>query len=295
MPLTFWIFVIGGFSLAGFPLITAGFWSKDEILTGAFTGGFMVVFIVLALTALITAFYTARQITLTFLGEPRSNAAIHAHEPGLVMTLPLAVLSFFAISAGWLGIPAGFPVLGGHESGWFLTFLAGMNPFGAHVTESHSPIPLLASLIVSLGGLYLGWQTYRKFQAGQVDPMEKTLGPVFTLLKNKYFVDEFYSAVFIRPAVWVAEKFTAIWLDRNAIDGILHNISSLMPAFGDLLRNGFDKPVISNGGDNLGNKLIDVGQWLRRFQSGRVQQYMLYTIWLIVISGMVAFYLMGRG
>ncbi len=124
MPLTFWTFLIGGFSLAGFPLVTAGFWSKDEILTGAFTGGFLVVFVVLALTALITAFYTARQITLTFLGEPRSNAAIHAHEPGLVMTLPLVALAIFAIGAGWLGIPAGFPVLGGHESGWFLTFLA---------------------------------------------------------------------------------------------------------------------------------------------------------------------------
>ncbi len=73
MPVTFWTFLIGGLALSGFPLVTAGFWSKDEILAGAFNGGHLVVFIVLALAALLTAFYTMRQITLTFLGEPRTQ------------------------------------------------------------------------------------------------------------------------------------------------------------------------------------------------------------------------------
>ncbi len=74
MPVTFWTFVIGGFALSGFPLITAGFWSKDEILADAFAHA-PVVFIVLALAALLTAFYTMRQITLTFFGKPRTEAA----------------------------------------------------------------------------------------------------------------------------------------------------------------------------------------------------------------------------
>jgi NADH-quinone oxidoreductase subunit L len=295
MPLTFWTFLIGGFSLAGFPLITAGFWSKDEILTGAYTGRFWVIFAVLALTSFITAFYTARQITLTFFGAPRSDAAKHAHEPGLVMTLPLAVLAVFAISAGWSGIPAGFPVLGGHESGWFINFLEGMYPVEAQAAPNLLPVSLIVSLIVSLGGLFLGWQTYKKYTAGQADPLEKLLGPVFILLKNKYRVDESYSTVFIRPAVWLAEQFTAIWMDKKTIDGALHGIGALIPAFGDLLRNGFDKPVINTSVNAGGNKLMDLGQWLRKFQSGRIQQYMLYTIWLIVISGMIAFYLLGRG
>jgi NADH-quinone oxidoreductase subunit L len=295
MPLTFWTFAAGGLSLAGFPLLTAGFWSKDEILSGAFTGNFWGVFVVLALTAMITAFYTARQITLTFLGEPRSEAALHAHESSRVMTFPLVVLAVFAIAVGWAGIPIGFPVLGGNTSGWFLSFLAPMNPLDGHAVESHSLIPLFVSLIVSLGGLYLGWRVYRGFKVGQIDPVEKALGPVYTILKNKYYVDELYSVLFIRPAHWIAEKFTAIWLDGKVIDGLLNGISALMPAFGTLLRNGFDKPVISNGGDALGNKLIDWGQLLRKVQSGRVQQYMLYTIWIVVVSGMVVFYLLGRG
>ena len=73
MPVTYLTFLAGGCALAGVPLITAGFWSKDEILTGAFTGQHWAVFILLALAALLTAFYTGRQITLTFLGTPRSK------------------------------------------------------------------------------------------------------------------------------------------------------------------------------------------------------------------------------
>lgn len=295
MPATFWTFLAGGFSLAGFPLVTAGFWSKDEILSGAFSGQFWVVFYGLAFAALLTAFYTARQITLTFLGEPRSLAASHAHESKSVMTFPLVLLAIFAVASGWIGIPAGFPGIGGHEAGWLLAFLEPMNPLASHAVEGHSNIPLIVSLSVSLGGLLIGWLVYRKYTAGQPDPMVKALGPFYSLFKNKYYVDEVYTALFIRPARWIADVFTVQLLDGRLIDGILNGIGALIPAFGALLRNGFDKPVISNGGDALGNKLVDWGQRLRRFQNGQVQQYLLYTIWIVVISGMVVFYLLGRG
>ena len=89
MPITFWTFLIGGFALSGFPLITAGFWSKDEIFADAFAHGHIVIFITLALAAFLTAFYTMRQITLTFLGEPRTTEAEHAQETPWTMTTPL--------------------------------------------------------------------------------------------------------------------------------------------------------------------------------------------------------------
>ncbi|BCY16339.1 NADH-quinone oxidoreductase subunit L [Leptolinea sp. HRD-7] len=295
MPLTFLSFLAGGLSLAGFPLITAGFWSKDEILTGAFTGQYWTVFILLALAALFTAFYTARQITLTFLGKPRSDAARHALESSRVMTWPLIVLAVFAVAVGWTGIPAGFPLVGGHESGWFLTFVESMSPIEGHTVESHSLVPLFVSIAVSLGGLYFGWLAYRNYKEGQVDPVENALGPVHTLLKNKYYIDELYSFLFIRPARWVADVFTSIWMDNRVIDGALHGIGALVPAIGALLRNGFDKPVINAGVDNAGIKLIDLGQSTRRIQSGRVQQYLIYTVWVMALSGIILFYLMGRG
>src|SRR5664280_2970332 len=80
MPITFWTFLIGGLALSGFPVLTAGFWSKDEIFAEAFGNGHMVVFIVLAVAAFLTAFYTMRQITLTFFGKPRTEVAEHASE-----------------------------------------------------------------------------------------------------------------------------------------------------------------------------------------------------------------------
>src|SRR3989304_396749 len=111
MPVTFWTFLIGGLALSGFPLVTAGFWSKDEILADAFANGRWIVFGVLALAAVLTAFYTMRQITLTFLGTPRTKAAEHASESVRTMTLPLIVLAVFAIAVGWGGIPESFPCI----------------------------------------------------------------------------------------------------------------------------------------------------------------------------------------
>lgn len=118
MPLTFLTFLIGGLALSGFPIITAGFWSKDEILADAWYQGThgnglaVVVFWMLAAAAILTAFYTMRQISLTFLGKPRTPLAEHAHESNRFMTIPLLGLAFFAITAGWAGIPESFPVLG---------------------------------------------------------------------------------------------------------------------------------------------------------------------------------------
>ena len=102
MPTTYWTFVIGGFSLAGFPFVTAGFWSKDEILADAFAHGHWWVFVVLLISAFLTAFYTMRQISLTFLGDARTERAAKAHESTWTMTLPLVVLSFFAVFAGYV-------------------------------------------------------------------------------------------------------------------------------------------------------------------------------------------------
>jgi len=173
MPVTFWTFLAGGLALSGFPLITAGFWSKDEILSGAFSGGHVLVFVVLAVTALLTAFYTARQLTLVFLGKPRTTAAEHASESRLVMTLPLVGLAIFAIGLGWVGIPQAFPLLGKISPAWFQEFVGSMLTYAAH-EEAHSYIPLIISILVSLGGLLLGWLVYRNYdKADAKDPLEK--------------------------------------------------------------------------------------------------------------------------
>ncbi|MEA4908065.1 MAG: NADH-quinone oxidoreductase subunit L [Anaerolineaceae bacterium] len=282
MPVTFWTFLLGGLALSGFPLVTAGFWSKDEILSGAFHGGHLAVFIVLAVAAFLTAFYTMRQITLTFLGEARTTSAAHAGENRPVMVLPLVVLAFFAVTAGWVGIPENFPLIGGLAPAWFEHFVGSML-HEAEAVEAFSFVPLATSLLVALGGLALGWLVYRRIPAGRPDPLRRPLGVVYTWLQNKFYVDELYQAVFIRPSLWLAETFTYRWIDLGILDGILHAMGRLALWLGGVLRNGFDVPVVNGGGDAVGAGSRGLGRALKAIQTGRVQQYMFLSMATVVV------------
>lgn len=290
MPVTFATFLIGGLALSGFPLITAGFWSKDEILSGAFTSDHLVVFILLAIAALLTAFYTARQFSLVFLGKPRTQAAAHAQETPWTMTLPLVVLSVFAISAGWAGIPEEFPVLGGVIPNWFGSFVGSMVHSVHAESANHSLVPLFTSLVVALGGLFVGWQIYKSVAANQDDPIKKWLGKLYPVLQNKYYVDEIYAKVFIKPSIWVSESFSYLFVDKKLIDGLLHGIARLGIWLGQFLRFKFDLPVINGGGNQIGNSAQRIGSDLKVIQSGRIQQYMVTAVAAIVVIGLIFYY-----
>jgi NADH-quinone oxidoreductase subunit L len=288
MPITFWTFLIGGFALSGFPLFSAGFWSKDEILADAFGHGQFVVFIVLALAALLTAFYTMRQIALTFLGEPRSEAANHAQETKWTMTVPLVVLAFFAVTAGWVGIPAHFPGIGGLVPSWFHDFVGSTLLEHPEAVEFNF-IPLLTSVVVALGGLYLGWVVYKDARAGEADPLVNTLGGLYTVLRNKYYFDELYDFLFVRPAYWISETFTYKWMDRGVIDGLLHMIARVMFSLGSIFRNWIDKPLVNGFADLVGETVKRLGRTFRFVQTGRVQQYMVMA--LVIAFGTLFYYL----
>jgi NADH-quinone oxidoreductase subunit L len=273
-PLTFWTFLIGGLALSGFPILTAGFWSKDEILADAFANGRLIVFVTLALAAFLTAFYTMRQISLTFLGEPRSEAASHAQESRWTMTAPLIVLAVFAVGAGWVGIPEDFPGLGGLLPNWIHDFVGG-TLLEQPPAAAFNPIPLLVSVAVALGGLLLGWFVYRRVQAGAPDPLSVALGRVYTLLQRKYYFDELYDRLFVRPAYWFAEQFTYRWIDRGLIDGSLHAIAGFALRVGSFLRNSIDLPIVNGSGDLVGESIKAAGRDFRVVQSGRVQLYLI--------------------
>ncbi len=292
MPVTFWTFLIGGFALSGFPLITAGFWSKDEILADAWYHGHMGVFITLAVAALLTAFYTMRQITLTFFGEPRTKEAEHAHETPWTMTLPLSILAVFAVSIGWIGIPDEFPVLGGLLPNLMHDVVYTVDVVGIHLeAPPFDLVPLLTSIGVAGLGLLLGWLVYRNYRAGETDPVKKLLGPIHTLLENKYYFDELYNVVFVKPAQWVSETFTYMWMDRGIIDGFLHTLARVAFTLGGIFKDRFEMPVISDGADSIGDGVKIFGRNLRLIQSGRVQQYLSLVVVVVVLFG-VLFYLL---
>jgi len=305
MPITFWTFLIGGLALSGLPIITAGFWSKDEILAEALHNA-PIIFWMLALAALMTAFYTMRQIKLTFFGEPRSEAAKHAHETPWTMTLPLIVLAFFSITIGWIGIPQNFPILGavpralGFTPNWFHEFVGSSLPSSQSESgsgeEGHSSylpaasahnasmvlveeeqtggfdyFPLITSVVVSLGGLGLGWWYYGKATSPEKDKFQ------IPFLKNKWYIDEIYQATVIPFALWLAEVFTP-FIDEKVIDGFLHAVAGIVPRVGTFLRRWIDNYIINGFGDLLGFGTNRFGQRAKVIQTGKIQQYMVVAL-----------------
>jgi NADH-quinone oxidoreductase subunit L len=297
MPVTFWTFLIGGLSLAGFPVFFAGFWSKDEILGHAFNyPQFQIVFWVLVFTAFLTAFYTMRQIALTFWGKPRTEAAEHAHESHWTMITPLVILAFFAIVAGWVGIKADMPGLG-LINGPFATpgtpFEHFVEPVLATTIEaevlSFNWTPLLIASTAGIVGLVLGWWVYgrRPLAAGQPDPLEAKMGGLYVVLKNKYYIDELYNFVFVQPAkrfaAWMGEVF-----DRKGIDGVLHGIANGALKLSLAFRS-FDTKAVNGGADGFAASIKSAGHWLRDIQTGRVQNYLLLALVSVVL--LIALYI----
>jgi len=297
MPRTAWTFIIGGLALSGFPILTAGFWSKDEILADAYANNHRIVFVVLALSALLTAFYTARQISMVFLGKPHSQAAQHAGEHDAIfawMTYPLMVLGFFAVVGGWIGIPRSFPLLGAISSNPFQHFIGGLAE-ALHIEAAELPFsatPLLTSLVVALGGLAAGWAVYRSFSQSanraRTDPLVPVLGRLYTLLQNKYYFDEVYYSVFVkgtqRLSGWLY-RFDDLWIIDPIVDGV-GKLGRQVSEFGrwidthivDALVNGVAAVVGAAGGA------------VRVIQTGRVQNYLL--VGLVAISMLLGVFLL---
>lgn len=301
IPVTYITFVIGGLSLAGFPLITAGFWSKDEILAEAWLGAskgygpHFFVFWMLAVAAFLTAFYTARQLCLTFLGEARTEEAKHAGLGGpsniisITMQLPLIILAFFALFAGFVGVPKDFPVLG--------SIFSPQHPWFGHFVENtlltapphpyFNWFPLITSFVVALGGLALGYAMYgrKPLKAGEPDPLVKILGPMHNVLKNKYYFDELYATVVIKPSQAIS-KATGDFIDKGIIDGILHAIAAAFRFTGDLIKT-FNLWLIDGFGDSIGQGIGWVGSKLRFVQTGRVQNYLLMVVFFALVLGLL--------
>ncbi|HLF17428.1 MAG TPA: NADH-quinone oxidoreductase subunit L [Candidatus Omnitrophota bacterium] len=214
MKITGMTFIIGALALAGVPPL-AGFWSKDEILLSAYHGH-QGLFMVAVLTSFLTAFYMARLIFLVLFGKPRSDIS-HAHESPVSMTFPLIVLSVFAIFVGLIGSP-----LAGHA---FQAFI--LPHEGAHEVEINSMIMWL-SVLIALTGIVLAFLVYMK---GLKLP---AFGGLYRLLLNKYYVDEIYQEIFVKPALAVCRG--AFGFDFRFIDGIVNGTASCVQRLSAIFR-----------------------------------------------------------
>ncbi len=201
MKVTGVTFVIGTLALAGVPPF-AGFWSKDEILLTAWNNHHPILFAVVLMTSLLTAFYMGRLIFVALFGSPRSD--VHAHESPLSMTVPLIVLSLFAATAGFIGSPI------------------------KEVAEHHGPTMAImgVSILVSLLGLGSAYLIYIKKVTLVPASILTALSGVRTLLVNKYYFDELYTSIFVKPVLRICQG--SFVFDKEVIDGAVNGVASVI-------------------------------------------------------------------
>ena len=226
MPVTFWVYLVGVLAIAGiFPF--AGFFSKDEILAAA-SHGSLPVYLILTLAAFLTAFYMGRQVLMVFSGKARTPLAEHATESPLVVTVPLIILAFLSVVGGALNLPAV------HTLGSWLEHSL------EHVTEVEFALPVaLISLAISLLGLILAWTVYGRVSLGNPDspdPLSLKLGWLFKGMNRKWWVDELYHTLVVRPYDYISNIFLSEWMDQEVIDGAVNDLGRLTRFFSGALR-----------------------------------------------------------
>jgi len=229
-------------AIAGFPPF-AGFFSKDPILLSAFQneyGGRNVGYTLYAFglaTALLTAFYMFRLIFLTFHGKQRYDEhQVHVHESPHNMLVPLMILAVLSMVGGWFAAPAFLP--GGTD--YFTKFLqpvfGGVEVAGTE-TEAHSLELWLAGVafMIALIGAVVAYWLYLK-RPEKADGLAKSLKPAYTTLLNKYYVDEIYAALVVRPLLWISTNVLWKAADVAGIDGAINGIAAGTTSIGDGVR-----------------------------------------------------------
>jgi NADH-quinone oxidoreductase subunit L len=239
LPITFTTFLVSSLAIAGIPPL-AGFFSKDAILAGVFEAGRPVLFAVGLFTAGLTAYYMFRLVSRVFAGEFRGTheQEHHVHESPRSMTVPLVILAILAAVGGFVGLPTVFGE-GANKLQAFLSpiFLPIAEREGAEHALSHATEWLLMGLSVAVAatGIALAWKWYAK-EGGRVPGRLAASFPrTYTLVVEKFRVDELYDAIVVRPFQALA-RFCWKVIDVLIIDGVLNAGAFLVELLGDLLR-----------------------------------------------------------
>ena len=267
VPVTYAMMWIGSLALAGFPFF-AGFYSKDMILEAAFaahTGVGQLAFWLGCLAALLTAFYSWRLLILAFHGTPRASAEVmsHVHESPKVMLLPLLPLALGAIFAGFLG----YELFVGHDMAQFWGDSIFILPTHTAMENAHH-VPTWVKLLpigLAAAGVAMAYVAYT-FIPSIPATMVKTFAPIHKFFFNKWYFDELYDAIFVKPSVRIGGL---LWQrgDKDTIDGF--------------------------GPDGITALVLRISQSASRFQSGYVYHYAFAMMIGIVV--LLSWYFSGFG
>jgi NADH-quinone oxidoreductase subunit L len=228
LPITFFVFLVGVLAISGIPPF-AGFFSKDEILAKAFEHN-IILWVLAVIMSLLTVFYMFRLLFLTFFGNTRAGNEVmaHIHESPKSMTIPLMALAFLSIVGGFMGIPE---VLGG--SHWLSEFLSPVFAASAPHLEgealSHSTEYILMGLVIGLTlvVIYIAYNTYVKKNSTPV--ADSQLTGFNKTLSNKYYVDELYDSIVVRPLYGISALFEKV-IEISGIEALVNSISKGLTA-----------------------------------------------------------------
>ncbi|QJR37307.1 NADH-quinone oxidoreductase subunit L [Gemmatimonas groenlandica] len=217
IPLTFWTFAVATAAIAGIPGL-AGFFSKDEILWYAFAstkGGAPWLWGMAALTALMTAFYMFRLLWLTFMGASRMSHEVehHVHESPMSMTGVLMLLALLSAGGGYIAIPH------------FLEAQIPLPPVVDSLEQYKEPL-LIVSIVLAFAGLGIAAFMFGG-PAARPEGIKQALLPVHRLLSGKYFVDELYDRMIVKPLAWFSDVVLLRGGDKMLLDGSLNGLASL--------------------------------------------------------------------
>lgn len=309
MPLTYATFLISSIAISGIPL-TSGFLSKDGILSGSFafaslTGHWFFPFVGF-LVAMMTAFYMFRLVIITFHGEPRNKEKYeHAHESSFVMVMPLVVLTTLSLFFWYTPNPMS------PDDGWFYTkwikapvlhtpknvrwdFMntdesALSEATGEHdimysetyvsaLHHSHG-IAVILSLLMAISGILLAFTMYQ-WKKISADKLAEKLKPLYNFSLNKWYFDELYDKTFVTGTLALSNMIA--WIDRVIIDGIVDGSAAVTKAVSTFVGH-FDNIVVDGLVNFMATLSGIIGIFFRKFQTGKVQTYIIMVIFSIVI------------
>jgi NADH-quinone oxidoreductase subunit L len=278
-------------AISGLPFFS-GFVSKDRVLAGALAYGMehrmhLIIPILGFAAAGVTAFYMFRLLYMTFFGAARDeHKHHHAHEQPMIMVIPLMVLATLSLSL-WFAGPTGLDFVDDKVMPvkWFdhavenaqhsMSIAAHHGNEEIHHTAHH--LALIFSLVVAGLGILLSSAIYLK---GLINPdkLRRMFGPLHHILWHKYFFDELYVGFFIQKVLLGWNRLLAEF-DNRVVDGIFVDGWAKVTLFVRSVVGKFDEVVVDRIGVDGTGDLVTVGGWVvRRFQTGRVQQYLIFSL-----------------
>ncbi len=225
MPATSRTFLIAALAIAGIPPL-AGFFSKDEILYRAFSQGSVTLWLIGWITAGLTAFYMFRLVTATFDGEPRYGHEQHPHESPATMTVPLIILAILSIVGGFVGVPG---ALGGNNAleQWLEPVFERANrslPFVHETSVTMEYLLMILSVIAGVGGILLARWMFSRSERIVARPAARW----YTTLWHKYYIDEIYDFLIVKPVVRASDILLWKGFDVNIIDGAVNGAGKVI-------------------------------------------------------------------